>query len=78
MGWVFKATPRPLYPRKKTGTHCIGGWVGLGPVWTDEENVAPTGIPSPDRQTRSESLFRLSYPEYQEYFLGVKAAGTKD
>ena len=28
MGWVVKATPRPLYPRERPGTHCIGGWVG--------------------------------------------------
>jgi len=28
MGWVVNATPRPLYPREKPGTHCIGGWVG--------------------------------------------------
>jgi len=27
-GWVVNATPRPLYPRKRPGTHCIGGWVG--------------------------------------------------
>ena len=27
-GVVFNATPRPLYPREKPGTHCIGGWVG--------------------------------------------------
>ena len=20
--------PRPLYPRERPGTHCIGGWVG--------------------------------------------------
>jgi len=26
--WVVKATPRPLYPRERPGTHCIGGWVG--------------------------------------------------
>jgi len=24
MGWVFNATPRPLYPRERPGTHCIG------------------------------------------------------
>ena len=29
MGCVVNATPRPLYPRKRPGTHCIGGWVGL-------------------------------------------------
>ena len=23
-GWVVNATPRPLYPRKRPGTHCIG------------------------------------------------------
>jgi hypothetical protein len=27
-GWVVNATPRPLYPREPSGTHCIGGWVG--------------------------------------------------
>ena len=25
--WVANATPRPLYPRERTVTHCIGGWV---------------------------------------------------
>jgi len=28
MGWVINATLRPLYPRKRPDTHCIGGWVG--------------------------------------------------
>jgi len=36
------------------------GWVP-GPVWTGTENLAPTGIRSPDRPARSESLYRLSY-----------------
>ena len=27
MGGV-SATPRPLYPRERRGTHCAGGWVG--------------------------------------------------
>jgi hypothetical protein len=25
--WVVNVTPRPLYPRERSGTHCIGGWV---------------------------------------------------
>ena len=25
-GW---STPRPLYPRERPGTHCVGGWVEL-------------------------------------------------
>ena len=27
MGWVVNSTPRPLYPRERTGTRCIRGWV---------------------------------------------------
>jgi len=27
--WVVNATPRPLYPRERPGTHCTGGWVCL-------------------------------------------------
>jgi hypothetical protein len=26
-GWVVSTTPRPLYPRKRPGTHCTRGWV---------------------------------------------------
>jgi hypothetical protein len=36
------------------------GWAP-GPVWTVAEILAPTGIRSPDRPARSESLYRLSY-----------------
>jgi hypothetical protein len=28
MGWVVNLTHRPLYPRGRLGTHCIGGWMG--------------------------------------------------
>jgi len=31
-------------------------------LWTGAENLAPTGIRSPDRPARSESLYRLWYP----------------
>jgi len=62
MGVVVNATPRPLYP----GNDPVpivheAGWAP-GPVWTDAENLASTGIRSPDRPARSESLYRLSYP----------------
>ena len=36
------------------------GWAP-GPVWTGAENLAPTGIRSPDRPYLSQSLYRLSY-----------------
>ena len=32
-----------------------------GPFWTGAENLAPTGIRSPYRPARSQSLYRLSY-----------------
>ena len=37
------------------------GWAP-GPVWTGAENLDPTGIRSPDRPARSESIYRLSCP----------------
>jgi hypothetical protein len=62
MGWVVKATLRQLYPRKDSVTIVQeDGW-DPGPVWTFMENLARTGIRFPDRQVRSESLYRLSYP----------------
>ena len=39
------------------------GWAP-GPVWTGAENIAPTGIRSPDRPARSQSLYRLRYPAH--------------
>ena len=47
--------------RERLGTHCIGCWT-LGPFWTGAENFAVTGIRSPERPARSESLYRLRYP----------------
>jgi hypothetical protein len=36
------------------------GWAP-GQVWTCAKNLAPTGIRSPDRPARSQSLYQLSY-----------------
>ena len=36
------------------------GWAPR-PVWTGAENLAPTGIRSPRRPLRNQSLYRLSY-----------------
>ena len=62
MRWVVNATPRLLYPRERLGAHCVGGCVGpqgrSGRLW---KISPPTGIQSPDRPARSESLYRLSY-----------------
>jgi len=40
------------------------GWAP-GPVWTSAENLAPTGIQSPDRPARSQSLSRVRYPAHK-------------
>ena len=53
--------PAPL-PRERPGTHCIGDWVGPRAGPRVAENLAPTGIRSPDLPARSQSLYRLSYP----------------
>ena len=62
MGWVVNATPRPLYPQERPGTHCIGGWVGLrAGLYGCGKSRPPTRIRSPDLPSCSESLYRLSY-----------------
>jgi hypothetical protein len=53
--------PAAFYPRERPGTHRTGGWWAPGPVWTGAENFLPTGIRSPDRPDRIESLYRLRY-----------------
>jgi len=48
-------------PLDRPGTHCIGSWIGPRAGVDGWENLAPTGIRSPDGPSRSESLYRLSY-----------------
>jgi hypothetical protein len=45
--------PTALLPGKRLGTYCIRGWVGPGPVWMGAENLALSGIRSPDRPVAS-------------------------
>ena len=54
--------PAALPPGKRPGTHFIGGWVGPRVGVDGCGKLARTGIRSPDRPVRSESLYRLSYP----------------
>ena len=60
MGWV-NATPQPLYPWKRPGTHSTRGWVGFRADLDRCWKFRPTRIRSSDRPARSESLYRLSY-----------------
>ena len=51
--------PAAPYPQERPGTHCTGGCVGLRASLTGAENLDPTGIRSPDRPARRQSLYRL-------------------
>jgi hypothetical protein len=54
--------PRPgrFTPDKDSVPILRGGGCAPGPVWTDAENLAFTGIQSPDHPAGNESLNRLS------------------
>ena len=65
--WGVSVTPRPLFTPWKDPVPTVQvGWAP-GPGWTGAENLAPTGIRSPDRPARSQSLHRLRYPGYNVY-----------
>jgi hypothetical protein len=51
-GWVVSTTPRPLYPRKRLGTHYTEDWVSPRAGLDVCEKSRPTGIRSPDRPAR--------------------------
>jgi len=46
---------------RRPGAHCIGGWVDPRAGLDGCGKSSPTGIRSPDRPSRSESQYRLSY-----------------
>jgi len=57
-GWGVSIMPRPLFTPGKDQVPIVqeDGWAP-GPVWTGAENLAPTGIRSLDRPTRSQLLY---------------------
>ena len=64
-GWGVSVTSRPLFAPGKDPVPIVqeAGWAP-GPVWTGAENLTPTGIWSPDRPARSQSLYQLCYPAH--------------
>jgi hypothetical protein len=60
--WVVTATYRPFYLPERDPVpilrevRCVSR-----PVWTSAGNLTPTGIRSPNRPARSESLYRIHY-----------------
>jgi hypothetical protein len=67
-GWGVSVTNRPLFTPVKDPVSIVQetGWAP-GPVWTGAENLASTGIRSPDRPARSQSLYRLRYLAHKLY-----------
>ena len=64
-GWGVSVMPWPLFTPGKDSVPNVqeAGWAP-GPA-TVAENLAPTGIRSPDRPARSQSLYRLRYPAHE-------------
>jgi hypothetical protein len=64
-GWGVSVTPRPLFTPGKDPVPIVqeAGWAP-GPVWTGAENLASTGIRTPNRPARSQSLYRQRYPAH--------------
>jgi hypothetical protein len=52
-----------LFPGKSPGSHRTGGWVGPRASLDGCRYLATTGIRSPERPARSQSLYRLRCPD---------------
>jgi len=65
-GCGVSVTPRPLFTPRKDPVPTVqeAGWAP-GLVRTGAKNLASTGIRSPDRPARSQSLYRLRYPAHE-------------
>ena len=63
--WGVSVTLRPLFTSGKDPVPIVqkAGWAP-GPVLTGAENLTPTGIRSPARPARSQSLYILRYPAH--------------
>ena len=64
-GWGVSVTLRPLFTPGKDTVPIVeeAGWAPR-PIWTGAKILVPTGIRSPDRPARSQSLYRLRYPAH--------------
>jgi len=75
--------PWPLFTPRKYPVPIVqeAEWAP-GPVWTGAQNIAPTGIRSPDCPTHRQSLYQLSYTAcvavvaHQQTYMGLLCKGT--
>ena len=64
--------PADLSPREKPVPIVQEAGRAPGPVWTGAENPASTGIRSPGRPARSQSLYRLRYPAHTPSYVRLQ------
>ena len=62
-GWGVRHAPAALYPRERPGTHFTGGWVGPR---AGLDRCGKSRPPPGFDPTRSQSLYRVSYPRSEE------------
>ena len=76
-GWGVSGTFRPLFTPGKDPVPIVQetGWAP-GPVWTGAENLAYSGIRSPDRPARRQSLYRVRYPAHT-YLGGYRSSNKR-
>ena len=69
MGWGVSVTPRMLFTPGKDLVPIVqeAGWAP-GPVWTGAENLASTGIRSPNLPARSSVAIPTGLPRTTKYF----------
>ena len=74
MGWIVNAIPRPLCPRERPGTHCIGGCVvpspgldGCGKSRPHRDSI--TGSSGPQRVAVPTAISRLALYHCYAYIL---------
>ena len=61
---VQRHDPAAPYPRKDPVLIVQGAGWASGPLWIGTEKLASTGIRSPYRPARNQSLYRLRYPAH--------------
>jgi hypothetical protein len=61
-GWVVSATPRPLHSQERSGTRCIGGWVGHGAGLDGWGKPRSTRIRSPNHPAQNSRYTNYAIP----------------
>jgi hypothetical protein len=74
MGMGSKRHALVTFPPENTRCPYEDGWT-RGAVWKGKENLARTGIRSPDRTARSKSL---SLPSFKALYLAVNSLCTSN